>query len=224
MTGVEGWHDAAQGRGGFRMKRSIHVSLGVGLVFGAALASVSVPAGAQVVYRHSGPSPSPQPSYLPQHPAGAGTDAGGIVIRSPSPAPVQQIPSASPTPAAAVKTGAMDAALVAGGAVIPADRFGRNVPLSIAVMSILPPGYSSSYDSSVDQNALVNWSGGRPWRDTLDTLMASRGYAAGYAGRRVTIASLGGDSGGTAVSVPDKTDATARLLYTTPSPRDRPKT
>jgi hypothetical protein len=45
--------------------------------------------------------------------------------------------------------------------------FANQVPLSVALREILPPGYGFSLDADVDVGTLVSFHGGKPWRETL---------------------------------------------------------
>src|SRR4051812_21270301 len=44
-----------------------------------------------------------------------------------------------------------------------AEGFGRDVPLAFAVKQILPDGVEPQIAQSVNPDARVNWTGGRPW-------------------------------------------------------------
>ncbi len=147
-------------------------------------------AHAQVIYRHTAPAMPSSASPIQSQPIQI------IHHDAPAPAPVSAPPVVSSEPSPVYPSGGD------GGHVIPADHFGREVPFSIAVMSILPAGYTAQYDSSVDQNALVNWAGGRPWRDIMDTLSASRGYDVRYSGKTVSVSSSGNTAGAVVSSAP----------------------
>jgi hypothetical protein len=45
--------------------------------------------------------------------------------------------------------------------------FASQVPLTVALRELLPPGYGFSIDQDVDMGVLVSFQGGKPWRDTL---------------------------------------------------------
>lgn len=81
--------------------------------------------------------------------------------------------------------------------IIPADQFGRDIPFNIAVLSILPSGYTASYNG-VNQDEHVNWMGGHTWQDTLSVLAAAHGYNFTIQGTNVIFSSQG-EAGGTSV-------------------------
>ena len=49
--------------------------------------------------------------------------------------------------------------------------FGRQIPLSFAVRQIVPASVPISFAPDVDQDALVDWSGGRPWNQVITTVI-----------------------------------------------------
>ncbi len=49
--------------------------------------------------------------------------------------------------------------------------FGRQIPLSFAARQIVPAGLPVSFAPDVDQEALVDWSGGRPWNQVLTAVV-----------------------------------------------------
>ena len=48
-----------------------------------------------------------------------------------------------------------------------AHGFGHQVPLAFATRQIVPAGVKTTFGPGVDQAALVDWSGGRPWIEVL---------------------------------------------------------
>lgn len=65
-------------------------------------------------------------------------------------------------------TAAVPARRAATPLTIPiAHGFGRQVPLAFAARQIVPSGVKTSFGPGVDQAALVDWSGGRPWIEVL---------------------------------------------------------
>ncbi len=57
---------------------------------------------------------------------------------------------------------------IAGPLAIPvAHGFGQQVPLTFATRQIVPAGVKTTFGPGVDQTALVDWSGGRPWIEVL---------------------------------------------------------
>ncbi len=53
--------------------------------------------------------------------------------------------------------------------------FGAQVPLSFAVRQIVPAGIQVIFGGTVDEDALVDWKGGRPWRATLSDALRPLG-------------------------------------------------
>ena len=76
--------------------------------------------------------------------------------------PLQSRPGLAGLPAAvpARRTAAPLAIPVAHG-------FGQQVPLAFATRQIVPAGVKTTFGPGVDQAALVDWSGGRPWIEVL---------------------------------------------------------
>ena len=66
------------------------------------------------------------------------------------------LPAAAPAP----RTAAQLASPVAHG-------FGQQVPLAFATRQIVPAGVKTTFGPGVDQAALVDWTGGRPWIEVL---------------------------------------------------------
>jgi len=48
-----------------------------------------------------------------------------------------------------------------------AHGFGQQVPLAFAARQIVPAGVKTTFGPGVDQAALVDWAGGRPWIEVL---------------------------------------------------------
>lgn len=48
-----------------------------------------------------------------------------------------------------------------------AQGFGRRIPLGFATRQIVPAKVKVTFGPGVEQDALVDWSGGRPWVDAL---------------------------------------------------------
>ena len=49
--------------------------------------------------------------------------------------------------------------------------FGRQIPLSFAARQIVPASLSVSFAPDVNQDALVDWSGGRPWNQVITAVV-----------------------------------------------------
>lgn len=63
------------------------------------------------------------------------------------------------TPATATATGQVRAGI--------ADGFGKDVPLKVALLQILPPTLTAQFSQGVDAEQIVDWSGGKPWQAVL---------------------------------------------------------
>ncbi len=48
-----------------------------------------------------------------------------------------------------------------------ADGFGKDVPLKVALLQILPPTLTAQFSQGVDAEQIVDWSGGKPWQAVL---------------------------------------------------------
>ena len=66
--------------------------------------------------------------------------------------------------------------------------FGRDVPLHLAVMQIVPPGWTARYGAGVDRDRPVDWGGGRAWPDVLRAALRPLGLRVVFSGATVTIA------------------------------------
>lgn len=83
---------------------------------------------------------------------------GAAQALQPAPAPIIPSPPADRVPARRS----------AGPIAMPvAHGFGQQVPLAFAARQIVPPGIKTTFGPGVDQAALVDWSGGRPWIEVL---------------------------------------------------------
>ena len=59
---------------------------------------------------------------------------------------------------------------------VPVARgFGKDVPLAFATRQIVPPQVKVTFGPGVDQAALVDWKGGRPWVETLQAAVRPLG-------------------------------------------------
>lgn len=205
----------------------------LGLLTGTTLTGV---ANAQVVYlHHSSPSAVTTATPAPAAPTPAVTiqpvptnAIGGanapappppIVVRPATPpvATETSMSSADIRPHELVTEGGVAATSSADNAVIPNTEFGSNMPLSFALSSIVPSTYKVAY-ANVDQQRIVNWSGGRGWRDTLVSLCSAYGYTVQWAGETVIIS--GSDSATPAATVAVATAAPVSVspAVTTPAP------
>jgi len=87
--------------------------------------------------------------------------------------------ASQPTPAPIILSSPADrvpARRTARPIAIPlAHGFGRQVPLAFAARQIVPAGVKTTFGPGVDQAALVDWSGGRPWIEVLRGAIQSLG-------------------------------------------------
>ena len=58
------------------------------------------------------------------------------------------------------------------------DGFGKQVPLVVALRQILPERYSFAHGDGVDLSQSVDWNGGRPWPEVLQSALGSIGLSA----------------------------------------------
>jgi hypothetical protein len=66
--------------------------------------------------------------------------------------------------------------------------FGNDIPLSFAIQQILPPGYHASFESGVNQDMNVSWSGGAPWQTVLSNMLAQNHLNASFSGQTLDVA------------------------------------
>lgn len=65
--------------------------------------------------------------------------------------------------------------------------FGKDIPLSIALMQIVPEGYEARLPNASLENSIISWEGGKPWNQVLNDVLRPLGYAASIQGSRVMI-------------------------------------
>ncbi len=65
---------------------------------------------------------------------------------------------------------------MSGGEVI--SGFGTQVPLVMALREIVPSSYQFAFADGLNLGTLVNWKGGRPWRDVLRSVATPLGLTA----------------------------------------------
>jgi hypothetical protein len=66
--------------------------------------------------------------------------------------------------------------------------FGRQIPLCFAALQIVPPRLPVSFAPEVNQDALVDWSGGRPWNQVITAVVQPLHLRAVVTSRGVLIA------------------------------------
>ena len=69
-----------------------------------------------------------------------------------------------------------------------ASGFGQQIPLSFAARQIVPASLSVSFAPDVDQDVLVDWSGGRPWNQVIAAVVQPLHLRAVVTARGVLIA------------------------------------
>jgi hypothetical protein len=100
-----------------------------------------------------------------------------------SPAPVAAAPMPVPQAIAPVPAPASDFAVVEG--------FGSDMPLALALQQIIPPGYATSFDQSVNPGTIVSWDGGKPWDQIINDMIAPAKLEANVEGKVVHIRQQG---------------------------------
>ncbi len=107
--------------------------------------------------------------YIPNTDGGAGANepATSSTVTT---TPVQRMP-VSPQPTSMTTSTEMT-----GGDVI--NGFGTQVPLVIALREIVPASYQFAYADGLNLGTLVNWKGGKPWRDVLRSVVTPLGLTA----------------------------------------------
>lgn len=68
-----------------------------------------------------------------------------------------------------------------------AQGFGNEVPLAFATRQIVPGRVRVTFGPGVDQAALVDWKGGRPWVETLQSAVRPLGLRVAVRGTFVSI-------------------------------------
>ncbi len=68
-----------------------------------------------------------------------------------------------------------------------ADGFGKDVPLKVALLQILPPTLTAQFSQGVDAEQIVGWSGGKPWQAVLHDVVQPLHLRATVSGSMVRI-------------------------------------
>ena len=76
--------------------------------------------------------------------------------------------------------------------------FASQIPLALALRQVLPADYNFSIDQDVDMNTLVSYRGGKPWRETLQSMLSPAGLVGNEQGTTITIGRIG-DGGASSV-------------------------
>ena len=122
--------------------------------------------------------------------AGASQSPGGSsslslssspVVFSAAPEPSLPVSSVSPFSSAPPSSGDT----LSGAGVV--RGFALQVPLALALRQLLPSGYSFFIDQGVDMDTLVSYKGGKPWAETLKTMLVPVGLVDHVQGTVVTI-------------------------------------
>ena len=191
-------------------------------------------ANAQVIYLHNNPAPVASSSSVSQAWAGKSVTSSPAPV---TPAIINDVPKGSQG-TDLLNQRALDAAQgkpITTATSVPASisqipDFGHAIPLSVALTSIIPDGYSVVW-SGANKNKPVSWQGGKPWQDTVNDVASQSGYTATISGNIVTIA--GNDISGNSVAdssvatPPPVTDIKVQPVAETPVgvvPVGQPKT
>ncbi len=110
----------------------------------------------------------------------ASASNGPTMLTRPSPA---YMPMANPTPISAAAP-----MRLGGGNVI--QGFGNRIPLVIALRQIVPESYQFAYGANVPLGSMVDWRGGRPWKDVLMDTLTPLGLTASESGTLIRIDKL----------------------------------
>lgn len=65
--------------------------------------------------------------------------------------------------------------------------FGTDMPLALALQQIAPPGYAFSFGESVNPGAKVSWTGGKPWIEVMNEMIAPLGLQASVRGKVIFV-------------------------------------
>lgn len=122
-----------------------------------------------------------------------------VSLSAPPPAPAV-LPSA---PAPTFQPPAAPAVDVSNAVV---RGFASQVPLALAMRQLLPVGYTFYIDQDVDTNVLVSYRGGRPWPETLKSMLAPVGLVDQIQGTVVTVSRV--PSGAPAMPIAETTPLT----------------
>ncbi len=76
-------------------------------------------------------------------------------------------------------------ARLSGGSVV--QGFGNQIPLVIALRQIVPESYQFAYGTNVPLGSMVDWHGGRPWKDVLMDVLTPLGLTASESGTLIHI-------------------------------------
>jgi hypothetical protein len=68
-----------------------------------------------------------------------------------------------------------------------AEGFGKQVPLVMALREIAPPSYQLGYGTGISLGTMVDWNGGKPWRDVMKSVLSPLGLKASEQGSIVYI-------------------------------------
>ncbi len=68
-----------------------------------------------------------------------------------------------------------------------AEGFGKDVPLKVALLQILPTTLTAQFSQDVDAEQVVDWSGGKPWQTVLRDVVQPLHLRATVSGSTVRI-------------------------------------
>ncbi|MCB1651652.1 MAG: TcpQ domain-containing protein [Alphaproteobacteria bacterium] len=121
----------------------------------------------------------------------AAGDAGLII----NPFPQQQMANAEAALSPLEPAGADElqiAEAVGDAPMASVEGFGSDMPLALALRQVVPAAYSFSFGPGVNPGVRVSWSGGKPWGEVVQDMVAPLGLAVRIQERRVHISSAEG--------------------------------
>lgn len=147
------------------------------------------------------PSMAPLPSQLDNQGRAAGLagGSGGTVSRSTTSDPLSlapsdfaTAPSLPPVTTAVAPQANISSAVSSATPSSQVTQSGSAVPLAIAMRQVVPNDYEFSYGEGVDLGALVDWSSGRPWAETVERMVQPLGLSATIQGNIISLSRTDG--------------------------------
>ena len=102
------------------------------------------------------------------------------MLINPNPLPTQPAAAAPQQQAPAQQ-------IAAPGSYAPAEGFGSDMPLVMALQQIVPADYAFSFGTDVNPGSHVSWTGGKPWNEVVSEMAASLNLQAQIRGKVVHI-------------------------------------
>lgn len=142
-----------------------------------------------VATSNAAPTPLSQPTTVPL--SSARTPSSVHTLVPPAAAPAAAVPAqatkeapASDLSLATISVAPTEEHAASTGVV---KGFASQVPLAFALRQVLPTGYSFSIDPGIDTDTLVSYKGGKPWSETLKSMLTPAGLVEHEQGTVVTI-------------------------------------